>query len=187
MWLITLVLTIAYVIWLTRLINFGVNRLDRIAVASETTAFAVSGMFKAMPPEVQERAQQAIERVRREVTEEQRARVLSAQQSRSLTNKIFIGILVVVGAIILLASFAHAAEQTRFYSPNGTSLGTAVPQGQGSTRYYDASGRSLGTPTTNGNTTTINSPMAASPAARSGLRHRHSQEHDDDNDNWRAA
>jgi hypothetical protein len=39
------------------------------------------------------------------------------------------------------------AEQTRFYSPDGKSLGTAAPQGEGSTRYYDAQGRSLGTST----------------------------------------
>jgi YD repeat-containing protein len=45
------------------------------------------------------------------------------------------------------------AQQTRAYDAQGRSVGTAVPQGEGSTRYYDARGRSLGTSTTTGNTT----------------------------------
>jgi YD repeat-containing protein len=45
------------------------------------------------------------------------------------------------------------AQQTRVYDARGNSLGTTVPQGEGSTRYYDSRGRSLGTSTTTGNTT----------------------------------
>jgi len=58
-------------------------------------------------------------------------------------------------ALALLALPAHAGEQTRFYAPDGRSLGTAVPLGDGSTRYYDARGRSTGTSTRSGDVTTI--------------------------------
>jgi hypothetical protein len=55
---------------------------------------------------------------------------------------------------------AHAGEreQTRFYNAQGKSVGTAVPQGQGSVRYYDNRGNSLGTSTRTGNTTTFYGP-----------------------------
>jgi hypothetical protein len=52
----------------------------------------------------------------------------------------------------------QAGEQTRFYGPDGRSIGTAVPQGEGSVRYYDARGNSLGTSTTTGGTTTFYGP-----------------------------
>jgi hypothetical protein len=45
------------------------------------------------------------------------------------------------------------AQQTRVYDANGRSVGTAVPQGEGTTRFYDSRGHSLGTSTTTGNTT----------------------------------
>jgi hypothetical protein len=44
-------------------------------------------------------------------------------------------------------------EQTRVYAPDGRSVGTVAPQGEGSLRYYDSRGNSLGTSTTTGNTT----------------------------------
>jgi YD repeat-containing protein len=50
---------------------------------------------------------------------------------------------------------AHAEEQTRLYDSNGRSIGTAVPQGEGTTRFYDARGRSTGTATTRSGTTTF--------------------------------
>jgi YD repeat-containing protein len=49
-------------------------------------------------------------------------------------------------------------QQTRIYDSRGNSLGTSVPQGQGSTRYYDSRGNSLGTSTTTGNTTNYYDP-----------------------------
>jgi hypothetical protein len=55
-------------------------------------------------------------------------------------------------------STAHAGEQTRFYGPDGKSIGTAAPQGDGSVRYYDARGNSLGTSSTIGNTTRFYGP-----------------------------
>jgi hypothetical protein len=53
---------------------------------------------------------------------------------------------------------ARSGEQTRFYDVPGNSLGTAVPQGNGSVRYYDSRGNSLGTSTTSGSTTTFYGP-----------------------------
>jgi YD repeat-containing protein len=55
---------------------------------------------------------------------------------------------------------ARAEEQTRFYDARGNSIGTAVPQGEGSVRYYDARGKSLGTSTTTGRSTTFYGPRA---------------------------
>jgi hypothetical protein len=55
--------------------------------------------------------------------------------------------------VLAAATAARSGEQTRFYGPDGKSIGTAVPQGEGSIRYYDSGGNSLGTSTTTGNTT----------------------------------
>jgi hypothetical protein len=57
-------------------------------------------------------------------------------------------------ALTLIAATASAEEQqTRFYTPDGRSAGTAVPLGGGSVRYFDARGNSMGTSTTTSNTT----------------------------------
>jgi YD repeat-containing protein len=68
---------------------------------------------------------------------------------------IFLVILACVIAIViaLIASNAGAAEQSRVYAPDGRSIGTVVPQGDGSNRFYDAHGNSRGTSTTTGTTT----------------------------------
>ena len=61
-------------------------------------------------------------------------------------------------ALVLAATATAQAQdrqQTRFYEPNGQSIGTAVPLGDASVRYYDARGHSLATSTTTGNTTTF--------------------------------
>jgi YD repeat-containing protein len=55
---------------------------------------------------------------------------------------------VVFMIVVKMITNASAEPQTRFYDARGNSIGTAVPQGEGSTRYYDAGGRSLGTSTT---------------------------------------
>jgi YD repeat-containing protein len=55
--------------------------------------------------------------------------------------------------VLALPSLALAGEQTRVYGPDGRSIGTIVPQGEGTVRTYDAQGRSTGTATTTGNTT----------------------------------
>jgi YD repeat-containing protein len=63
---------------------------------------------------------------------------------------------VILASIVVLAVSvigARAQEQIRFYGPDGRSIGTAVPYGNGSVRFYDAGGRTLGTATTSGGTT----------------------------------
>jgi hypothetical protein len=50
---------------------------------------------------------------------------------------------------------AQAVEpQTRFYGPDGRSLGTAAPQGDGTVKFRDAQGRSVGSATTDQSGTT---------------------------------
>jgi YD repeat-containing protein len=69
---------------------------------------------------------------------------------------IFLGVLAcIIAAIVfvLIISNAGAAEQSRVYAPDGRSIGTVVPQGDGSNRFYDARGNSRGTSTTTGDTT----------------------------------
>jgi hypothetical protein len=61
-------------------------------------------------------------------------------------------------ALFMLALTAHAGEQTRFYAPDGRSIGTATLTSDGTTRYYDARGRSMGTSTKSGGITTIYDP-----------------------------
>jgi hypothetical protein len=49
--------------------------------------------------------------------------------------------IVLISALALITVSASAGEQqTRFYTPDGRSAGTAVPIGQGSVRYFDARG-----------------------------------------------
>jgi hypothetical protein len=49
---------------------------------------------------------------------------------------------------------ARAGEQTRFYGPDGRSMGTATTSGN-TTTFYGADGRRTGSATTSGNTTTF--------------------------------
>jgi len=60
-----------------------------------------------------------------------------------------------IAVVIILVSVigARSEGQTRIYGPDGKSIGTAVPYGNGSVRYYDSRGNSLGASTTTGNTT----------------------------------
>jgi hypothetical protein len=51
----------------------------------------------------------------------------------------------ILAIAIIAATPAHAEPQTRLYDARGNSIGTAVPQGEGSIRYYDSRGNSLGT------------------------------------------
>ena len=85
---------------------------------------------------------------------EARAARLKGQDRQAIMASI-----VVMGTIfpffLMMFMQAKAEEQTRLYAPNGQSLGTAAPQGEGSVRYYDSRGNSLGTSTTTGNTTTF--------------------------------
>jgi YD repeat-containing protein len=88
---------------------------------------------------------------------EARAARLKRQDRQAVVGAV-IAVGLIFGLFALMAVAAKAGEQTRFYGPDGRSLGTAAPQGQGTVRYYDAQGRSLGTSTTTGNTTTFYGP-----------------------------
>jgi hypothetical protein len=71
--------------------------------------------------------------------------------------------LLIVAAAMVAFAFAvsqmRAEEQTRFYDARGNSVGTSVPQNDGSTRYYDNRGNSLGTSTATPGGTTYYSPL----------------------------
>jgi hypothetical protein len=61
----------------------------------------------------------------------------------------------IIAALMLgLASTAALAQQTRFYGPDGRSMGTATTSGN-TTTFYGADGRRTGSATTSGNTTTF--------------------------------
>jgi hypothetical protein len=59
-----------------------------------------------------------------------------------------------LAAMIVLASAAAFAQQTRYYDNRGNSLGTSSTSSGGQTRYYDSRGNSLGTSSTNSSGTT---------------------------------
>jgi hypothetical protein len=67
-------------------------------------------------------------------------------------------VVMAMAVLALLVLHAKSEPQTRFYDARGNSLGTGVPQSDGSVRYYDSRGSSLGTSTTRGNTTTFYGP-----------------------------
>jgi hypothetical protein len=69
-----------------------------------------------------------------------------------------IAVIFVAIVAALVMTLAKAEEQTRVYAPDGRSVGTIVPQREGTLRYYDSRGNSLGTSTTVGNTTTFYGP-----------------------------
>jgi hypothetical protein len=48
--LLSFILTIVYVIWLGRLISFGVRTATRIAVATEATAASMALIVSRLPP-----------------------------------------------------------------------------------------------------------------------------------------
>jgi YD repeat-containing protein len=66
-------------------------------------------------------------------------------------------VLVSIVALALLGlsiSKARTGEQTRFYGPDGRSIGIASTSGN-TTTFYGADGRRTGSATTSGNTTTF--------------------------------
>jgi YD repeat-containing protein len=82
--------------------------------------------------------------------------VRTGSGKKAMKKKLDVLWLVILASIVVLAVSiigARAEEQTRFYGPDGRSIGTAAPYGNGSIRFYDAGGRTLGTATTNGSTT----------------------------------
>jgi hypothetical protein len=67
-------------------------------------------------------------------------------------------VVMAMAVLALLVLHAKSEPQTRFYDARGNSLGTGVPQSDGSVRYYDSRGNSMGTSTIRGNTTTFYGP-----------------------------
>jgi hypothetical protein len=64
-------------------------------------------------------------------------------------------------ALALFVGHARSEPQTRLYDSRGNSIGTAVPQSDGSVRYYDSRGSSTGTSTTTPSGTTYYSPLGS--------------------------
>jgi hypothetical protein len=62
--------------------------------------------------------------------------------------------ILVMTLIGLAINKAPAGEQTRFYGPDGWTVGTATTSGN-TTTFYGADGRRTGSATTSGNTTTF--------------------------------
>lgn len=60
----------------------------------------------------------------------------------------------VITLVSLSINQARAGEQTRFYGPDGRSIGTATTSGN-TTTFYGADGRRTGSATTSGNTKTF--------------------------------
>jgi streptogramin lyase len=80
------------------------------------------------------------------------------QWSNQAVSDIFITVLwLFISPPIAAAAGAEPikiAEQTRFYSPDGKSLGTVTSESQGSVRYRDSTGKTIGTSTTDSTGTT---------------------------------
>jgi hypothetical protein len=69
--------------------------------------------------------------------------------------------IIALAMTLFLVAHAGAEPQTRFYDSRGNSIGTAVPQSDGSVRYYDSRGSSTGTSTTMPSGTTYYSPLGS--------------------------
>ena len=100
MWLITLILSIIYIIWLTNLINFGIRTATRIAVASEATALSVASIYHALSPEAKERARD----FQRQIEESNAANAKVIAKARSERDyKIGIAVVALVLMVIMWA------------------------------------------------------------------------------------
>ena len=62
--------------------------------------------------------------------------------------------ILVITLVSLSINQARAGEQTRYYGPDGGSVGTATTSGN-TTTFYGADGRRTGSATTSGNTKTF--------------------------------
>jgi len=146
MWLITLILSIAYIIWLTKLINFGVATATRIAVATEATALSVTAMYDALSPEAKERVERArIERYKEAGLREATKEAASLHKSNTV-GFLIAGTAAAVLVLLLSMGFAHAGERDQsrsFYDRNGSFAGSSIQHGN-STSLYDKSGHFSG-------------------------------------------
>jgi hypothetical protein len=57
-------------------------------------------------------------------------------------------IFIAIFLLFIQPTVASSEEQTRFYSSDGKSQGTATPQSDGTVKFRDAQGRTVGTSTT---------------------------------------
>ena len=158
MWLITLILSIIYIIWLTNLINFGIRTATRIAAASEATALSVASIYHALSPEAKERARD----FQRQIEESNAANAKVIAKARSERDyKIGIAVVALVLMVIMWATWSAHAEplqsrsfydsrgsfagsSTSFYDRSGRFSGSAIHSSDGTTSFYDKSGKFTG-------------------------------------------
>jgi YD repeat-containing protein len=146
------VLTIVSLIATWQMISAAFRLGHRIAHATEQSQYLLQTIYDSMSDETKERAREIRERRNQEVVE----RIAINRKATPLSNALWpIGLFVAGFVFLAIVTIVgvRSDEQTRVYAPDGRSVGTIAPQGQGSVRYYDARGNSLGTSTTTGNTT----------------------------------
>jgi hypothetical protein len=158
---IIFVLSILSIIATWRMIREAFRLGYRIANATEVSARNLTMLCDALAPEAKQRAievaeaeegknQALIQALRQKVDARQ------AKNDRFITVAGLVGLVIIL--LIVFARIVSAGEQTRIYAPDGRSVGTAVPQGEGTIRFYDSRGKSIGTSTTTGDTTTLRDP-----------------------------
>ena len=133
LWFISLILTIMYIIWLTRLINFGVNTATRIAYATERNADNTALLIQALSPEAKGRIADVLEE-RQRVVENARQDLHRREKNKDTTIRA-LAIAGLIGlAIYIVFSFAaHADEQQVIRDASGHTIGTATTNSQGTT------------------------------------------------------
>jgi hypothetical protein len=131
MWLITLILTVIYIIWLSRLISFGVNTATRIAVASETTALTMAALYQTLSPEAKERAAMALADLRQAPAVPQKP----IASGGGVATFLIVGTL--IAFVVLFASMARAGERDgsrSLYDRNGSFAGSTITHGNSTSR-----------------------------------------------------
>jgi len=157
--------TIIYVIWISRLVSFGVRTATQINASTAATAAQLAILVDAMTPEAKERVASAI--AAREQAKRQKIKQMDLppfrlwEQSimKSSNGKGFgldlavvgiIGAIIVIGLVLFANYGAHADSilnnnpQTRFYDARGNSVGTATTDSQGTTTFRDSRGNTIG-------------------------------------------
>ena len=156
--IIGLILTIIYVIWLSRLISFGVRTATQINVNTALTAAHMATLVEALSPETKERMNQ--ERLARAREENQKLENGYNKPPPRMNTKglgfavTFAGVVVAIMACLLIlgAVSARSAESTvqrdapttRFYDSRGNSTGSASRYGD-QIKLYDQRGNLVGT------------------------------------------
>lgn len=107
MWVFSIILSIIYLLWLTRLIDFATRTGNRIAVATEASAAHLAVIVQALPPEVMERiaATKAAEKAL--ITETAKAFRAKQQHAEYRANIIAAGIVVLGLIAVFVAVSMH--------------------------------------------------------------------------------